>query len=348
MKNFNLAIVGFGGMGNAHHERIKNVENLTVAGVYDIKEERQEFARQKGLKAYESFEAILDDPNIDIVLVATPNDSHKDITIRSLRAGKHVICEKPVALNSSELEEMITTAKECNKLFVVHQNRRWDEDFLTIKKIYDENILGDVYRIESRVHGSRGIPGDWRQKKEHGGGMVLDWGVHILDQIVLIIQEKIKRVYCQLDHVTNYEVDDGFRIILTFESGKTALLEVGTSNFINLPRWYMLGENGTAVIEDWNLNGKIVKVKSRDEGDVVPVVTAAGVTKTMAPRRPDTIHEEELPKQTADVRDFYRNVMNTILGKEEIIVKNEQVMRIMKLMEAAFKSAELDQVVDFE
>ncbi|MFQ9800616.1 MAG: hypothetical protein ACLR23_18725 [Clostridia bacterium] len=71
---------------------------------------------------------------------------------------------------------MIDASKETGKLFVVHQNRRWDEDYLTIKKIYEEHLLGNVYRIESRVHGSRGIPGDWRGEKEHGGGMVLDWG----------------------------------------------------------------------------------------------------------------------------------------------------------------------------
>lgn len=348
MNTYNVAIVGFGGMGDWHHEKIKTIENMVVLGTYDIKKERQEYAKQKGLKAYSNLESILSDKEVDIVLIATPNDVHKDIAIQSLKAGKHVVCEKPVTLNSQELEEIIDTANQCNKLFVVHQNRRWDEDFLTIKKIYDENILGDVFTIESRVHGSRGIPGDWRQEKQHGGGMLLDWGVHILDQMALIIPEKITKVYCQFIHVTNYEVDDGFKIHLTFESGKTAFLEVGTSNFISLPRWYVLGENGTAVIEDWNLNGKIIRAKGKAEKDAIPVKTAAGLTKTMAPRRPDTIFEEELPKQNADVRDFYRNIIQVLNGKEEVIVKNEQVLRIMRLIDTAFESAKLQQVVDFE
>ncbi|NLP46303.1 MAG: Gfo/Idh/MocA family oxidoreductase [Epulopiscium sp.] len=348
MKNYNLAIVGFGGMGNEHNEKIKGVKNLTVVGVYDIKSQRQEYAKQKGLKAYDSLDGILSDPKIDIVLIATPNDVHKDIAIKALKAGKNVICEKPVTLNSIELKEIIATANQYKKLFVVHQNRRWDEDFLTMKKIYDEHLLGDIFTVESRVHGSRGIPGDWRQKKECGGGMLLDWGVHILDQMVLMIQEKIKTVYCQFTYVTNSEVDDGFKLILTFESGKTALLEVGTSNFINLPRWYMLGENGSAIIEDWDLNGKIVRVKGETETNIVPVRTAAGLTKTMAPRREDTIFEEELPKQIADVRDFYRNVINVLSGKEEIIVRNDQVLRIMNIIDTAFESARLNQVLEFK
>jgi len=254
--NFCLAIVGFGGMGNWHRELIESgIDGLFVKGVFDIKQERLEYATENNLHAYKSLDELLADEEIDIVLCATPNDCHMDVTTKALKAGKNVVCEKPVAMNSDELKIMIDTANECKKLFVVHQNRRWDEDFLTMKKIYDDKLLGDVFNIESRVHGSRGIPGDWRGEKEHGGGMVLDWGVHIIDQMLQMVKEKVKTVYCKLDHVTNEIVDDGFKLFLTFESGKTALLEVGTSNFVELPRWYMQGNNGTAVINDWFLNG---------------------------------------------------------------------------------------------
>ena len=85
------------------------------------------------------------------------------------------ISEKPVALSQEELEEMIAASKKYGKLFTVHQNRRWDPDFKCVQKILADNELGKVFRIESRVQGSRGIPGDWRNQKAHGGGMVLDW-----------------------------------------------------------------------------------------------------------------------------------------------------------------------------
>jgi predicted dehydrogenase len=260
-----------------------------------------------------------------------------------------VVSEKPVTLSSADLQEMIDASKETGKLFTVHQNRRWDEDFLTMKKIYKENLLGDVFRIESRVHGSRGIPGDWRQEKEHGGGMVLDWGVHLLDQILLMMEGiKLKKVYSTVTHITNQLVDDGFTTSLLFENGTEVIVEVGTSNFINLPRWYMLGANGTAIIEDWNLKGEIVSAKGQNEKDVVPVITAAGLTKTMAPRRDDTIAKTELPIVKSDIRDFYRNVMKAIRGEEEIIVKLPEVARVMRLMETVFESAEKKQVIDFE
>ncbi len=347
-KEFGLAIVGFGGMGNWHREFIDTVEGLTVVGIMDIDESRKAFAVTNNIHVYESLDDVLGDEQVNIVLVATPNSSHMEISIKALRAGKNVVCEKPAMMDSKELEEVMAVANETGKIFVVHQNRRWDEDFLTIKEIYNQNLLGEIYTIESRVHGSRGIPGDWRQEKVHGGGMLLDWGVHILDQLLMMIDEKIKKVYCTFTHVTNEKVDDGFKIILTFESGKTALLEVGTSNFINLPRWYVLGVNGSAVINDWNLDGKIIRVKSWEDKDAVPVRAASGLTKTMAPRLENTIFEEELPIKKEDLRDYYRNVMTTIEGKSEIIVKNSEVLRVMKLMEACFLSHETKQVVDFE
>lgn len=347
-KNFQLAIVGLGGMGNWHRELIETIDRLTVRGSFDIKEDRQQFARDHGLIAYDSLDALLADPEIDIVLASVPNDVHKEVVTKALRAGKSVVCEKPAALNSAELQEMIDVAEETGNFFTVHQNRRWDEDFLTVKNIYDQRLLGDIFRIESRVHGSRGIPGDWRQEKEHGGGMILDWGVHILDQMLQMVDSRVKRVYTTVTNVTNQLVDDGFTAELTFENGLVALLEVGTSNFINLPRWYVLGENGTAVINDWDLSGKIVRVTNWDKNDAVPVRTAAGLTKTMAPRTDETIREEKLPIVHSDIRDFYRNVMATIEGKEVSNIKLSEVMRVMKLMEAMFRSAETHQAVNFE
>ena len=178
---FGFAVIGYGGMGNWHTRKVRDEmsEYAELVGIYDIKPERCAVAEENGIKAYASREELLNDERIDLVTIATPNDLHKEIAIDALRAGKNVISEKPVTLNSQELEEIIAVAEECGKLFTVHQNRRWDEDYLTMKKLLDEDTLGNVFRIESRVQGSRGVPGDWRNGPEHGGGMVLDWGIHL-------------------------------------------------------------------------------------------------------------------------------------------------------------------------
>ena len=344
-----IALIGYGGMGTWHEHRINEIEELELAGIWDVSEERRALAQENGIHVYASLEDLLADKTVSLVTVVIPNQLHKPVCIQAMEAGKHVVCEKPVALNHQELQDMIDAAKANQVLFTVHQNRRWDEDYRIMKHIYEEGILGKVFRIESRVHGSRGIPGDWRNQKECGGGMLMDWGVHLLDQIMQMIREPLLSVYAETSYVTNESCDDGFTANLKFAGDLAVTVEVGTSNFIGLPRWYMLGENGSAVIENWKLDGKIVKVSDWEKRDAVPVVTAAGLTKTMAPRTPETIKEYPLPRQESDVHDFYRNVIRAIAGQEAQLVKHEEVMRVMKLLEVILESAEKNVVItDFE
>src|SRR5699024_10898131 len=124
---------------------------------------------RSGFETYDNFEAILNDEVVEGILIATPNDSHKELAITAMRAGKHVLCEKPVAMNVEELDEILAVAKETGKTFMVHQNRRWDPDFLMVRNMYQQKPIGEVFQIESRVQGANGIPGDWRHLKEHGG-----------------------------------------------------------------------------------------------------------------------------------------------------------------------------------
>ena len=342
-------LIGFGGMGKWHTEILENVPEIELAGIYDIKEEKRKLAEEAGFHTYETEEAMLADESIDVILVATPNDTHRPIALRAMEAGKNVIVEKPATLSLKELTELEDMAGKTGRFLTVHQNRRWDEDLLTVREILKDQTMGEIFRIESRVHGSRGIPGDWRKEKAHGGGMVLDWGVHLFDQIFRLTGERrLKTVYATLTNVTNQEVDDGFTAVLRFEGGLEVLVEVGTNNFISLPRWYVLGENGSAVVEDWDLSGKIVKAFSEEEKEIVPVRTAAGLTKTMAPRREDTIRVEELPRVPGDIADFHRNVTAVLLRGEEPAVKLPEVKRVMRLMETVFESAEKNHVMDFE
>ena len=342
-------LIGFGGMGKWHTEILENVPKIELAGIYDIKEKKRKLAEEAGFHTYETEEAMLADESIDVILVATPNDTHRPIALRAMEAGKNVIVEKPATLSLKELTELEDMAGKTGQFLTVHQNRRWDEDLLTVREILKDQTMGEIFRIESRVHGSRGIPGDWRKEKAHGGGMVLDWGVHLFDQIFRLTGERrLKTVYATLTNVTNQEVDDGFTAVLRFEGGLEVLVEVGTNNFISLPRWYVLGENGSAVVEDWDLSGKIVKAFSEEEKEIVPVRTAAGLTKTMAPRREDTIRVEELPRVPGDIADFHRNVAAVLLRGEEPAVKLPEVKRVMRLMETVFESAEKNHVMDFE
>jgi predicted dehydrogenase len=332
----------------ADHSGTDISDKLELAGVYDIAPARIEWAAEQGFYVYDSFDAVMDDSSVDIVLIATPNHLHRDMAVAAMRAGKHVLCEKPVTVTSAELEDIMAVAKETGKVFYPRQNRRWDEDFLIIKKIYDENLVGKTFNIESRIMGSRGIPGDWRGVKEFGGGMMLDWGVHLLDRILMMVPEKVKRVYCNMTYIKNSECDDGFKLQLIFESGLTVSVEVGTCHFINHPIWYIAGDEGTAVVENWQNEGKLVTLKSWQDKDALPILAGEGLTKTMAPREQNSVTEYSLPKVVYDRNALYINVADVINGKTEQIVTAEQALRVLKLMEAAQKSSETGEVVQFE
>jgi len=372
MKKLRVGIVGCGGMGGGHAIAIASGtgyaawnempelpgidhsidtdigKKLELAGVYDIDHARMDWAKRHGFNLYESYEAMLQDQTIDIIVVATPNHLHHDMSIAAMRSGKHVLCEKPVTVTSAELESVIAVSKETGRVFYPRMNRRWDPDFKQVQKIYQEKLIGDVYRIESRVHGSRGIPGDWRGKKEYGGGMMLDWGVHLLDRLLMLIPERVNQVYCTITNITNKDVDDGFTMNLLFESGLTAVVEVGTCNFINLPMWYIAGTQGTCMINDWFSKGKIVQLKSWEDKDTTPIMAGAGLTKTMAPRQENSVKEIPLPKVVFDNNELYSNLADTINGEAEQIVKPEEALRVLKLIEAGLLSARLHKSVNFE
>ncbi|MNC04109.1 putative oxidoreductase YvaA [compost metagenome] len=341
-----VVIVGFGGMGSYHAGLIKETSTLIVVGTYDVLEARRTNSNDAGYKAYQSYEEVLADSSVEIILIATPNDVHKEIAIRALQAGKHVICEKPVALSKVEFQEILAAADEAGRVFMVHQNRRWDEDFLTIKKMYDEETIGSLFQIESRVHGANGIPGDWRHVKAQGGGMLLDWGVHLLDQLLFMIDSKITSVSSSLSFILGNDVDDGFEAILQFENGIKAIVEVGTTNFITLPRWYVKGIEGTGIIEDWSLTGRLVTRNNAGEKiEPKPIRAGVGLTKTMAPPSEGATITEELPQPSELSSSFYDNFAAVIEGTAEPIVKNAEVMRVQNLIEVIFEAAESNQVV---
>ncbi len=346
MKKF-AAVIGYGGMGGWHTQHLLKSDVFQLAGIYDIKPERCALAEKNGIRAYASREELLADPRIELVTVATPNDSHEEICCAALNAGKNVISEKPVTLSMESLEREIACAKKNGRIFTVHQNRRFDVDYLAMKQIHDSGEIGDVISLESRIHGSRGIPSDWRGEKVHGGGMLYDWGIHLIDQALMVLGWDVKTVNCRCDHITNKEVDDGFQLDLTFGSGARAYIEVGTYNFIAMPRFYMRGMKGTAMIPDWREETQVVVCTHWHESEVLPVQTAAGLTKTMAPRDEVTTNTYKVARPASDVHDYYRNIAAAIDGKATQLVTHEQMRIDLRVVLAALESGETGKTIVF-
>lgn len=350
MGKIRIAVVGYGGMGEYHCKSLIPRDKFDIAGVYDIDGNRRAAAAKDGLRVFGGKEEIASASDCEAVLIATPNDSHAEYVEYFAAAGKHVICEKPVALSSVEYERMIEASAAHGVVFAVHQNRRWDADFLTVKNLFDTGRLGDpsgigrILRIESRVQGGNGIPGDWRKFKEKGGGMMLDWGVHLIDQAVVMLG-KPNSVYCSYSFAQGFDVDDGFKLTAEYD-GVVVEITVYTDCYIKTPRWIVYGENGTAVIEDWDLNGKTVKPVFSPERKIAGIKAGNGFTKTMAYRTADSLVEEDLPRIYPEPDVFYNEFYAAVQHGAPLSVKPEQVMTVMKIMEAAERSARTHESVE--
>lgn len=341
-----FGIIGYGGMASYHHLRIEKPEQIRFKAAFDLSAARLEKAKKDGLIAYDNLDALLADNDIDTILVATPNDTHKEYAVAAMEAGKNVICEKPVALNAQELAQMLEVAEKHGVIFTAHQNRRMDEDYRIIKKIYDENLLGDVFRIESRVQGSRGIADTWRRRKDKGGGMLYDWGVHLIDQILCLVDSPVVSVFAEFQQITQTEVDDNVRLTMTFQNGVSALVEIGLCNYIMLPLWYMAGKTGTAQIDYWDLSGKMHLLIDNDIKfeDEIPS-TLVGPSITLAPRAQDTMQIVPLPKADVDKAFFYKNFLDVLDSGAELCIKPQEIMRCMQIMDLAFLSGKEKRVI---
>ena len=343
--NFKMGIFGFGGIAKFHCKLINTkIPQIMVKGAYDINPEKNADIEEYGLHIYPDAESLLADPEIDLILIATPNNFHKDYAIRAMRAGKHVLCEKPCMLSLEDLDEVLAVAKETGKLFTVHQNRRWDRDYLLIKRVLEEGTIGKPFFIESRVNGARGVPGDWRCAKEAGGGMMYDWGVHLIDQILQLFECPITELYCQMFNLKYAEVDDNFKLFLKFENETCVTIEIGTFHFISSPRWLVHCDGGSMRVADWGSGVDIVReLDTEMDWKESVIYTAAGPTRTMAARPADSTEESHIDidehKSNFKLYEMLVEAMETG-DYTKAAVQPEEIRRSTKVMEAAFRSAQ--------
>jgi predicted dehydrogenase len=249
-----------------------------------------------------------------------------------------------------ELEEMIAVSERTGRVLSVYQNRRWDGDYLTVKRILETGRIGEIARIESRIHGSRGIPKTWMRETRYEGGVLWDWGAHVIDQILALKPDKkVSYVSATMSHMTDADVEDGFTAHLIFEDEVEAIVEVGTNNLIPLPRWYLTGKKGSAMIRDFSSGAEIATLVHEETEEVLASRLGTGMTKMMVPRRAEEVHKSAMPVAEEMVaHDYYRNIAEVIDGVSEPYVKLSESLRVLRLMEAVKKAAITHETVWFE
>lgn len=352
-ENIRFGIIGHGFMGHEHETMLTAMDGIQVTAIAD-RDETQLDDVKEGIRRYGSAEELLADPEVDVVIIAVNNNQHLDIVKKAAAAGKDIICEKPAALTVEELEQMVKAVDENHVKFTVHHQRRYDPDFRVMKEIYDRGMIGEIYTIKSQLYGFNGNMHDWHVYKSEGGGMLYDWGVHLLDQMLWMIDSKVSSVFATVKNVINFEVDDYFNIQLKFENGITAEIELGTYYLKDDAKWFerhwfMGGNKGSAYEDGFHPDGKIVRTTELLHNvSGQRTMTAAGPTRSFGNPREGLIVTEPLPEVHTGHRDYFENYIRAWKGEEDFLVRIPEVRRVLALMEAVRESARTGKSVDFE
>lgn len=343
-------IIGFGYMGHFHLKKSREQGDISVVAAYDINSEKLADAQENGLKAYTQLDAFLADPQINLVFVCTPNDVHAELAIACLNAGKNVMCEKPVTMNSAELEQVIAAAERNGRIFTVHQNRRWDIDYLMVKNAVDSGVIGHITSIQSRVYGQRGVCFGWRADPKAGGGMLYDWGIHLIDQFLGMFKgHKVTSVYARLQSILTPAVDDSFELQMIFDHGVCAKIQVGTFCLQDLPRWFVYGDRGTLKIDDFSgKTGGMARIKGQVQGFDSVFGKNLGPSRTMAPLKPEYLETLALPEAETDPYEYHRNLAAAVRGEEKPYVSHADMRRDMQIVDLAFESSRRNEVLKVE
>ena len=216
-RNVKVGIIGCGGIANGKHmPALAAIEGCELVAFCDIILERAEKAAEKfgveGAKAYADYKELLKDESIEVVHVCTPNRSHSFITVDALEAGKHVMCEKPMAINSAEAQKMLDAAKRTGKKLTIGYQNRFRDDSLYLKQEAEDGTFGDIYYAKATAIRRRAVPnwGVFLNEYEQGGGPLIDIGTHALD-LTLWVMNNYKPKYCvgTSYHKLNKDTDQG-------------------------------------------------------------------------------------------------------------------------------------------
>ncbi|SEP46212.1 Gfo/Idh/MocA family protein [Propionispora vibrioides] len=356
--NLKYAVIGYGFIGRRHVKTLKSFAESDCVAVCDINPLRLKEVKElyPEIAVYDNADQLFDKTDVDGVIIAANNNQHKDLVIKAARAGKHIICEKPVAMSVRDLDEMVAEVEKAGVTFTVHQQRRFDKDFRSVKECYDQKMVGDIYIIKSSLYGFNGNMHDWHVFKEEGGGMLYDWGVHLIDQILYMVNSRLISVYADIRNVINKEVDDYFKIILRFENRVTAEIELGTYILSDRPNWferhwYVGGNKGSMYADKFDPSGKIVRTTRLLEnvpGDQEKSTASYGPTRSFGIPEPGLLIVEDIPQVDCEQMDYFTNYFKAIKGEEEFLVKIPEVRRVLSVMEACWKSARTMKSVDFE
>lgn len=334
-------VIGYGFAGKCFHSYLIGITpGLTLHGVASRDAAtRARVVAERGCRAYASFDEVLADPEVDLVVLATPNSTHCALAVQALDAGKHVVTDKVMCLTLDECDRMIAAAQASGKMLNVFQNRRWDGDYLTLRQLIADGRLGDPRWIEMAWQGF-GAWGGWRGQAAMGGGKLYDLGAHLIDQLVMLFPQAIERVYCRMHHdLSVTDTESQALVVIEFAGGATGVCDTSSLAAIPKPRFHAFGTGGTFL--KYGVDPQEAAMIAERIDDAVEDPARYG-------RFSDGKTEETVPTLPGRWRSYYENIRDVLTGAAEPRVRLCEVRRAIAVLDAAFTSAREQRVVEVD
>jgi scyllo-inositol 2-dehydrogenase (NADP+) len=331
-----VGIVGYGFAGRGFHAYLMSrVPELRLAAVASRSAERRARAEQDyDVATYATPEELLEWSGVDLVVIATPHNTHAELACQALAAGKHVVVDKIMCLSTTEADRMIATAERQGRMLSVFHNRRWDWDYLTVRRALAEGWLGEPYLFESTVMRYRG-PRGWRAEVEASGGLLSDWGAHLIDHALQLVPARVRSVSCDLQYRGwGKEIGSYARLLLRFENDVLYSIEIGNLARVEKPRWLVLGEKGALV-----KHGLDPQEPAMLRGDIEAAAEEPAHRARVRTELGGLATELTLESARGDWTDYYRNVAEASAGRAALVVRPEEARAVVAVYAAALESA---------
>ena len=347
MKQINTALCSFGMSGLVFHAPF--IEEHPGFNLYGVWERSKKTAAEKypDVISFDLLEEMLADKNVELVIVNTPNYTHFDLAKKALLAGKHVLVEKAFTVTVSEAQELVELAKIQNKKLAVFQNRRYDSDFKTVKKIFDEGILGDIK--EAEFHYDRYnlalSPKAHKETTNAGAGILHDLGPHLIDQALCLFgMPESLFGFLKITRPGSL-VNDYFDMTLFYPSFSVRL-KAGFIVKEPQPSYILHGTKGSFLKSRGDVQEDTLKTGAKPESNDwgTEPASAQGLLNVLDNEQ-QTIREFVVTEQ-GDYLEFYDALYNAIVANAKLPVSGEDGVRVMKIIEAVLESNTSKKVVE--
>jgi predicted dehydrogenase len=342
MHSLNVALIGYGYAGKTFHAPvISHTPGLTLAAIM-VRNPEQAAADWPQARLYDNIETLLAQQDIDLVVIATPNDSHAPLARQALLAGKHVVVDKPFTTTLDQARQLTALAAQCGRLLSVFHNRRWDADFLTAAQLITSGRLGRIAHFESHMDRFRPqVRQRWREQSGAGSGLWYDLGPHLIDQALQLFGQP-ETIYADLAALRDGAVtDDYFHVLLGYPQQRV-ILHGGMLVSGGSARYLIHGTAGSYIKYGVDPQEEALKRGQTPADSHWGQDDAEGRIYSQAD---EATSHHPYPNLPGDYRQYYARVRAAIVDKAPNPVPPEDAIAVMRIIELAIASSSSGRVL---